>query len=652
MLGHTASRASLVALSAVVIGAAPAAAQSADPTRTAAAIDSIFSFATSETPGCAAGVSQGGRVIADRAWGLADVERGIPLSPRTKFDIGSTHKQMVAAAVLLLAEEGRLALSDDIRKFLPELPDYGHGITVDHLLTHTSGIRDWTALLPLADEGAEVLPLILRQRELNFAPGEEWAYSNSGYVLLKEIVGRVSGSPFADFARTRLFEPLGMTSTAYVPDILQGTGERAIGYEKEGDGWKQYMRLGNERGGGGVISTAGDLLRWNDALANGRLGGFVTDRLQEPATLNNGRRITYARGLIVTRVAGSRMVSHSGGAAGYSTWLGRFPDEDLSVVVMCNFEPVSATELAGGIADLFLPAVDPDAPPEGPVAVPGVEIAGRAGLFFGPRGEPLRLVANGDRLTIPGAPPLVPVSADRFRPRRPSLFFRSEDDYELTFLSNDEVELKSMEGETTRYRRAKPWVPAATDLKAVDGRYRNEAIGTVFEVVAAEDGLTLRFEGAPEKAMMLEPVERDTYGRNRAVVRFHRDAAGTITGFDYSNPLLRSVRFDRIGDRAESSPPPVAADAPASTTPNLENLVGEYEMGPGRTVAITLENGQLYGEPAGNPKRPLIHVSGSTFAVGETDQPMRVTFTLDPAGRASAMVMNRSGRERTLRRVQ
>jgi CubicO group peptidase (beta-lactamase class C family) len=521
---------------------------------TAAAIDEIFSFATAETPGCAIGVSQHGEVIVNRAYGLADVERGVPLSPGTKFDIGSVHKQFVAASVLLLVEDGRLSLVDDIRTYLPELSDYGHRITLNHLLTHTGGLRDWTGLLPLAEEGADVLQLILRQRGVNFAPGEEWSYSNSGYVLLKEIVARASGLSFAEFTRSRLFEPIGMMSSAYVADILQGTGARALAYRKEGTGWTQYMRLGNERGGGTVISTAGDLLLWNDALTSGRLGAFVTAKLQEPAMLNNGRVLSYARGLMVDNdIPGGPMVWHSGGAAGYGTLLARFTDEGLSIAAMCNFEPVSTTSLAGRVADLFLPPVDPGAERPGPVAVPGVDVDGRAGLFVAEgTGEPLRLSVNGGRLVIAGAPPLVAVGADRFRPARTSLYFRSEDDFELIFRSNDEFELTSMEGETTRYRRAQPWTPTVADLQAVDGRYESRELGTVFEILPGTTGVVVRFERSPEQAQELEPVARDMYMRGMAIVRFRRDASGSVTGFDYGNPFVRSIAFERLGERAES----------------------------------------------------------------------------------------------------
>lgn len=636
---------------AMLLLAAPAGAQ-----EMTARIDSIFSFATPETPGCVVAASRGGGVVVNRAYGLADVERGVPLTERSIFDIGSVQKQFTAASVLLLVEEGRLSLSEDVRTYLPELPDYGHRITLDHLLTHTSGIRDWPGLLAMSEEGVDVLQLILRQRGLNFVPGEEMSYSNSGYELLKEIVSRTSGMSFAEFTRRRLFEPLGMTSSAYVADILQATGERALAYQKEGSGWKQYMRLGNERGGGAVVSTAFDLLTWNDALTDGRLGVFVTAKLQEPARLNNGRRLSYARGLMVdSEIPGGPMVWHSGGAAGYGTMLARFTEEDLSIAALCNFEPVSTTNLAGRVADLFLPPVDPSTAP-GPVPAPGVDVSGRAGLFFAEgTGEPLRLVVNGGRLGIAAGPPLVPVSAERFLPPRASMTYRSEDRFEILFRSSDEIDLVSMEGVTTRYRRAQPRTPTAAELQAFDGRYQSEDFGRAFEIVAGTNGVVWRFEDAPERAIELEPVAPDTYMQNMTIVRFRRDSSGNVIGFDWSNPAVRNVRFTRLGERTAAAPLVPDARNPAQAaapSPQLEGLVGEYEMGPGRSVAITLEGGQLHGEPTGNPKRPLVHVSGMTFAVGQANGPITVTFTLDDDGRATSLVMRQNGTDRTLPRIR
>lgn len=520
-----------------------------------AAVDRIFSFAGADTPGCAAGVSQGGKVVLVRGYGLADLEKKRPLDARSLFDIGSTQKQFTAASILLLAEAGRLSLGDDIRKYLPELPDYGHVVTIDHLLTHTGGIRDWTGMLPMAPEGTDVLTLIKRQRGLNFIPGSAWSYSTSGFELAKEIVARVSGMSFAEFTRRRIFTPLGMTATAYVPDILQAGPEAAIGYRKQGAGWTPFMRLGNDRGGGAIVSTIGDMLAWQDALATGTLGKSVTEKLHEQARLANGRRLSYARGVIVDSTPGGVVVSHSGGAAGFSTWMGRVPGHALAVAVSCNFDPVSATNLAGRIIDdVFLPTPDSQAlaraREQRPVAAPGVDVTAREGLFFEERtGEPMRLALNNGRLMVVNGPPLVPVSASTFRVPRPTPFFRSGDDPLITFTDADHIEMRSMEGEVTRYRRAQPWTPAAAELTGMEGRYESPELGAVYEILAAGNGLTMRFEDAPEKAMPLAPVERDTYMMRMMIVRFQRGANGQVTGFTYGNPVVNGIVFTRLGER-------------------------------------------------------------------------------------------------------
>ena len=653
-------------MAAALLLASPAQAQNKT-----AQVDSIFSFATSETPGCAVGVSQQGKVVVSKAYGLANVERKLPLTPASLFDIGSTQKQFTAAAILLLAEDGRLALSDDIRKHLPELPDYGNTVTIDNLLTHTAGIRDWTGILPMAPEGTDALSLIMRQRGLNFVPGEEWAYSNSGFELAKEIVARTSGMSFAEFTKKRLFEPLGMKSTAYVPDIMQVGPNAAMGYQKEGDGWRPFMRLGNNRGGGAIASNVGDILTWNEALASGRLSKFVMAKLQEPVTLRNGRKIRYARGLMLDSSAEGVVVSHSGGAAGFSTWMGRVPDHGLALTVACNFDPVSASALAGRVGDVFLPKVDPNWKRPGPVAAAGVDVSSRAGLYFEERtGEPIRLLVNEGRLRVANGPPLVPVSASSFRAPRAVPFFRSQDDFEMTFRDSGHFEIKSMEGQVTRYRRARPWTPSAADLQTIEGRYESRELGATYEIAAGPNGLTMRLEGDPARSVELTPADRDTYMRSLMVVRFQRDGSGKVTGFEYSNPLVRNLAFTRVGNRpaaragqaasvpatddpSAGSARPATSGVPAaaaSTTPRLEGLTGEYEVAPGRTITVTLEGGQLHGQPTSGQKHPLALVSGTTFSVGDT--PITLTFSLGSDGRATGLVMRQNGRERTLPKVR
>ncbi|HEV2802806.1 MAG TPA: serine hydrolase domain-containing protein [Pyrinomonadaceae bacterium] len=527
-----------------------------------AEIDKIFSWAKPDAPGCAVAVSERGKLVVNRAYGSADLERGVALTPSSIFDIGSVRKQFVAAAVLLLVEDGKLSLSDDIRKHFPELPDYGRKITVDHLLTHTSGIRDWTGLRALTGGKVDdVVSLTVRQRGLNFAPGDEWSYSNSGYVLLTDLVARTSGMSFPDFTRKRLFEPLGMKTTFSPVDLRDVIKNRALGYEKEGNGWRVGMYVGNERGstGGAILGTAADLVIWNDALTSGRLGAFVTDKLQEQAKLNNGRRLGYARGLMVDTGRGGRLVSHSGGAAGYSAWLGRLPEHGLSIAVLCNSDEASATAYARRVGEQFLPAavaatVEAKAPAAvaGGAGVAGADLNSKAGLFVGERnGDTLRLVVNNGVLRIPGLrSALVPVAKDRFRNPSGDLSFMSQDEFELNFLSQDEFELKSMEGQTTRYRRAQPFAPTAADLNAFAGRYENDEVGSVLRVVPGKDSLVVHLEGSSGKGSEIRSVSRDTFQVRGVTVRFLRDKDGKVVGFDYSNPLVRNIKFTRLSERA------------------------------------------------------------------------------------------------------
>jgi CubicO group peptidase (beta-lactamase class C family) len=525
-------------------------------------VDKIFSWATPATPGCAVAVSQHGKLVVNRAYGSAELEHGAAFSPGTISEPGSIAKQFTAAAVLLLVEDGRISLSDDVRKHIPELPDYGHKITVDHLLSHTSGIRDWGPLV--AQAGAprrrtvygnnDALYVILRQRGLNFAPGEEFSYSNSGYVLLVEIIARKSGMSFVEFTRKRLFEPLGMKKTDWRTDYRDVVKNRALAYEKEGESWKLAMPLENYIGGGGLLSTTGDLLIWNEALTSGRLGAFVTEKLQEPARLNNGRQIKYARGLIVDSYRGVKEVWHSGNAAGYHSWLSRYPEQGLSIAVLCNLGSVTATALAHSVIDQFLPAGTagskaPARVADGTVAA-GLDLKSKAGLFVNElNGEPLLLVVNNGELRIPGGPALTAVTRDRFRNPSGDLFFMSQDEFELNFLSQDQFELKSMEGKTTRYRRAQPFAPTPAELQAFAGRYESDEVGSVYRLTVKENGLVMTLEHSPLGGAEFKPVYRDTFQRGLATLRFQRDTAGKVVAFDYSNPLLRNLRVTRLSER-------------------------------------------------------------------------------------------------------
>lgn len=540
-----------------LLAAAPAFAQ--DKT---AEVDKIFSWVKPGMPGCVAAASLDGKPVVNRAYGLADIERNVPLTTESLLDAGSIRKQFVAAAVLMLAEEGKLSLSDDVRKYVPELPDYGHTITIDHLLTHTSGIRDWVPLLNLTMGKPDAMSMILRQRGLNFVPGTGWSYSNSGYVLLPEIVTRVSGVKFAEFLRTRVLEPVGMKTSAYIDDNLYVIKNRALAYDRMPAGWRMDMRLGDDRGGAGALyTTASDLVLWYDALASGKLGTFVTAKLQEPATLSNGRKLTYARGLSLMSNYAGRMLLHGGGAAGYRSIAARFVDQNFSIAVLCNAGEVSDArdDYAGYIFDLFMAdkGLRRSASPPPPANAAGVEpadITSKAGLFINEQtGQSVRLAAGNGRLSIGGGGPMVALAKDRFRIVRPTTDFMSNDAFELRFLSNDRFEWKSMEGAVARYRRAQPVKLTAEELAKFAGRYESDDLRAVLDITAGKEGLVGRLNESPGQALPFASVDPDTFQFGPLTLRFRRDAAGNIVSLDFTNPVLRNVRFTLIG--RPSTPP-------------------------------------------------------------------------------------------------
>ncbi len=329
--------------------ASPVASQSVDTTVVAR---SFSRFATDSTPGCAIAIDQGERRLYTAAFGIADLERGVPITPATIFEAGSVSKQFTAAAIVTLAERGKLSLDDDVRKWFPELHDYGTVIRVRHLLQHTSGLRDWGAMVEL--EGwprgtrtinhAYVLAVIARQRGLNHAVGAAYSYTNTGYSLLVMLVERASGESFASFTRREFFAPLGMTSTSWRDDFARVVRGRAQAYRPDGSTWRLDMPFEHPHGHGGLLTTVGDLLIWNRALAERRVGSpRVAEVMETTGVLTSGSAITYGAGLVVEPVRGVTEIGHSGATAGYNAHLARYPASGASVAVLCNASNAGAT---------------------------------------------------------------------------------------------------------------------------------------------------------------------------------------------------------------------------------------------------------------------------------------------------------------------
>lgn len=331
-------------------------------------------------PGCAVGIDRAGAPRVTRAFGAADLEYDIPNRPETIFEAGSISKQFTAAATVLLALDGKLDLSDDVRKYVPELPVYQRPITIRHLLNHTSGLRDWGSVEDLAGwpRGSRaythdhVLDILVRQRALNYPPGDRYSYTNSGYNLLAIIVSRVSGKPFATFSRERLFTPLGLTSTQWRDDFRRVVKGRAQAYSKSDGQWELDMPFENVHGNGGLLTTVGDLLTWTAMLERPTPAWkAMVDSLHVRGRLTNGDTIDYALGLVVSDYRGLRRVEHSGATAGYRADVLRFPGRGLAVAVLCNAGSAAPTTYANQLVDsLLAPALGPMAarPPQRPRA--------------------------------------------------------------------------------------------------------------------------------------------------------------------------------------------------------------------------------------------------------------------------------------------
>ncbi|MCE3289627.1 MAG: hypothetical protein K0R83_1639 [Caulobacter sp.] len=531
----------VLAAPTLALGQAPAVAPAPDRQTQ---VDRLFAgYSSLESAGCAVSAAQDGKVLVERAYGSADLEHDVPITVATPFEAGSVSKQFTAAAILLLVQDGKVKLTDDVRKHLPELPDYGRPITIDQLLSHTSGLRDWGDLAfwqgwprtTRAFTQDDVVDLIRRQRSLNYLPGAEYAYTNSGYNLLTEVVRKASGQSLADFTAARIFKPLGMARTSWRNDFRRIVKGRAIAYARTPDGWQQQMPFEEGYGNGGLITTVADLQTWNAALAAQKLGDFLTVEMRRRALLNDGTRTTYARGVVVQTWNGQEEISHSGSTGAYRAWLGYYPRQRLSVAVLCNASDANATVLGRGLALTVLPPAPPE-PPGQPLMGP----TSRAGLYVNERtGRPLLLVADANAamgLRVAGGGPLWPLTADSVR-------FGAD---ELTF-GKDSLTQKTFEGDRYLYRRTPLWRPTAQQLAPFVGRYRSDEIGVTYSVSRKGAGLTLKLEDRPTVVVLMNPVYRDAFDLRGNLARFRRDANGKVITLSLGSGRVRDLRLRKIG---------------------------------------------------------------------------------------------------------
>jgi len=537
--------------------AVPAALAGQAPADAVQRVDRLFERWTKQTPGCAVAVAQGTKTLLSRAWGMADLEHDIANTPGTIFESGSVAKQFTSAAIVLLSLDGKLALEDDVRKYLPELPAYGRTLTIRHMMTHTSGLRDWGSVAGIAGwprgqrahTHAHVIDIVSRQRALNFTPGYEYSYSNTGYNLLAVIVSRVSGTSFAEFSRRRLFEPLGMKDTQWRDDFTRIVRGRAQAYSGGQNGFSIDMPFEYVHGNGGLLTTVGDLLIWTRNLETGQVGGpAFLEAMHRVGVLNDGRKISYASGLMIGPYNGVREVSHTGSTAGYRAFLARYPDQQLSVALLCNVGSVNPGQLGHQVADIYLGnAARPARPqPPQPFSVPADRLAARAGLYRETgSGEPFRLVfADGALRAQPGGA-LTPVSADaaQFGATARRLTFE-------TPAAGGRPRIRESNGDApvVVYDPVPEFTPTAEELAAYAGEYHSPDAETTL-VLSVENGQLIAFR-RPDTRIRFTPVYRDAFeAQQLGLVRFYRAGlagGGGVTQMSVRQARVYDLRFDRV----------------------------------------------------------------------------------------------------------
>lgn len=545
---------------------------------TNSSVDRIFQrYAAPGSPGCAIAVVRDGQMLYKQGYGLANLEHNVPNLPSTVFNIGSAAKQFTAFGIALLEAEGRISLDDDVRTHLPELWDFGHVITLRHLVHHTSGLRgSFPELLALAEwrdtdttTTEDVFWLLRQQRELNYHPGEEHLYVNSGYVLLALICQRVSGQPFGTFCHDRIFGPLGMERTVVNDSIVTLIPGRAGGYyEDEGSAWFVAPLTDTVVGSTNVYSTVEALARWDENFYTGGVGGTaVVERMHQPGRLNDGTELDYAFGLMVGPTHQHRgwdVVEHGGSQGGYSSWMVRFPEQHLSVIVLFNHFMWEMRDYALRVADIFVE--DRSATRTGtnqgtreqsteaaPIPPPAIHSQGQlermAGTYYSATCAALREVGHVEgKLQYQGLD-LVPIGEHRF-------CFEVEPDTHVAFTFGPDgwpsiMTTITPSGEYT-YERVERVSPDL-DPKPYVGRYYSQELDLYWTLV--EQGGSLIAKRRKYVTSTLTPLFHDAFSDDwlpimgyptTYLVVFERDAQGAVSGFRVSGTRVRNLAFSRV----------------------------------------------------------------------------------------------------------
>ena len=513
---------------------------------TVARIEKIFARYKPNNPGAQLAIGRHGKVIFSKAWGMADMEHNIPLTTESVTEAGSVSKQFTAAAILLLEQQGKLSLNDDVRKYIPELPDYGSIITLRHMMQHKSGLKDWGAVMAIAGwprstktyNNDDALYVISNQKTLNHKPGEEFLYSNSNYNLFAIIVQRVSGMSLADFTRKNIFEPAGMKHTQWRDNYRKIVPNRAIAYSKAPGGYQTNMPNEYVYGNGGLLTTAEDLLIWNNYYLDGKLGSpslLVKQFTTNP--LNSGVMHRYAAGLFIDSFRGWKSVAHDGATAGYRANLEAYPDLGLSVAWLSNTsefdnDTINAPEL---VANLFIPGKEPEVKKESPTlfSITKEKLNAYTGWYRNNRtGGGAKLYMQNDKLYGTQVGQLTPAAEKVFITGNNRVEF-NQNGFLFINASKDSIYFTAVDS-------------AKLDEKTMNeyaGEYYSEEAESKFYVTIKNGKLVMQQK--PKSEIQLTPTYKDGFESPAGIVYFEREK-NKIINFKISVGRARNVEFKKI----------------------------------------------------------------------------------------------------------
>lgn len=535
--------------------------------KSAEKVDALFvQWSKPDSPGCALAVIKDGQIIYKRGYGMANLDYGIPISSVSVFNIASVSKQFTAMSIALLAKQGKLSLDDDIRKYVPEFPQYQSPITIRNLIYQTSGIREYSHLMSAAgirfqdapDE--DVFKMLTRQKDLNFKPGEEYLYSNSNYFLLAQIVKSASGKSLREFAEENIFKPLVMVNTSFQNDGTEVIKNRATGYSsRKGGGFSGEIGGSYHVGDGGLSTTINDLFLWDRNYYDNKLGGG-TQLIQEfltPGRLNGGRKSDYAFGIEVETYKGLKVFGHDGVYNGFNAAMIRFPEQRFSAICLCNLTSIPSPRLTRRVADIYLANEFKEsgesgskiALPEPKVAqVPEKELAAVVGSYFDSTNNNFRrvYVKNGKLIYSRGTSEseLAPFGNNRF------LMLGTPDRVEISFKSPrpgaplQMITVVVGVGAST-HDSVESATYTAAQLAEFAGTYYSNEIDATYNITLQGDKLAVRRKNVDGETPMLGQFADAFSAAGTGSIRFTRNRQNQITGFLLNTGRVRRLRFDK-----------------------------------------------------------------------------------------------------------